>query len=371
MYKILIATLNNINSNPRPNRLLKYLYSNGFDVSLLSFYNANDFNIKFIKLNDNSLSLLSKIASAFNNNVLLNYVLNNNYKSKIINDFDIIFCCNIELLPLVFKIKNNSKVVIDLREHFPSQYDSLKWKLLYKNVYIYILKEYVVKSDKVITVGELISKEYKKEFNFDSEVLMSLPDKGEYKSEVKNKYDKIKIVHHGVGLRKRKIENMINMINYLDDKFTLDIYLVNKNRKYYDYLLNLVKDNKNVNILKPVDYNDINSMLSQYDIGLFYLENSNINLKYALPNKLFEYIQAGLCLAFSPNDEMKNIINIYDVGFVSNSFDIKELAEKINCLSDEELNRYKLNSIKAADILNVEENNKLLDNIIKILSENA
>lgn len=372
MKKILIATTNNINSNPRPNRMLSYFISKNYDVSVLSYHNTNGYNNKFVKLEKNKTYSLDKIFSSLKIFCLLDIFLKNKYKSNINNNYDIIFCCNIELLPYLFKIKQNAKIIIDLREHFPSQFNNIKWKIFNKNIHIFTLKNYVKKSDKIITVGKLISDEYKKEFGFDSEVVMSLPEKGNYTSELKKEYNKIKVVHHGVGLRKRKIENMINLMSYLDDRFELDIYLVNKNEKYYNYLLDLAKTKNNVKILKPVDYKNINIMLSKYDIGLFYLENTNVNLKYALPNKLFEYIQAGLCLTFSPNDEMKNIIDKYNVGFVSSNYDIKELAFKINNLSNDELNKYKVNSQHAAKTLNIDENNKYFDRIInKLLFENA
>ena len=118
-----------------------------------------------------------------------------------------------------------------------------------------------------------------------------------------------------------------------------------------------------------IDLNKINDTLINYDVGLIMFEPTTFNLEYSLPNKLFEFIQAGLCVVSYPLPNIKSVINEYNSGYVSENYDIKEIANKLNNLSIEEINKYKLNSISASKVLNAKENNKKLTEIIKEMVE--
>ena len=171
-----------------------------------------------------------------------------------------------------------------------------------------------------------------------------------------------------MSIQERKIENMIFLMDYLDsNKYELDLYLVNLNNNYHSKLINMVKSRKNIRIFEPVKFNEINKMLSEYDIGLVFFEPTTFSLEFSMPNKLFEMIQSGLCLAFSPSPDMKHIIDKYELGVTADDYSPKNLAEKIKSLSYEDINKYKENSRNAAEILNVETNNKRMKEIIKEL----
>ena len=75
------------------------------------------------------------------------------------------------------------------------------------------------------TVCHGIAKEYQKNFGVSAGVVYNAP-KYQPISPIKSQEDKIRLVHHGVALESRCIELMIEMVSYLDDRFTLDFYLV-------------------------------------------------------------------------------------------------------------------------------------------------
>ena len=52
------------------------------------------------------------------------------------------------------------------------------------------------------------------------------------------------------------------------------------------------------------------------DIGISLEEDLGLNYKYALPNKLFDYIQARLPVVISDLPEMKTIVTKYNIGKV-------------------------------------------------------
>ena len=89
------------------------------------------------------------------------------------------------------------------------------------------------------------------------------------------------------------------------------------------------------------------------DIGLTLDKGNNLNYKYSLPNKLFDYIQAQLPVLATDLPEVKKVIEKYDIGLITYSFDPKSISEKmIEIISDENrLVRWKKNLNLAASEL--------------------
>jgi len=98
------------------------------------------------------------------------------------------------------------------------------------------------------------------------------------------------------------------------------------------------------------------------DIGLTLDKDTNVNYRFSLPNKLFDYIHAGIAVLASNLVEVRNIVEKYQVGCITASHDPKMLATTINeMISDEsQLNRWKENARKAAKELTWENEKKKL-----------
>jgi glycosyltransferase involved in cell wall biosynthesis len=70
------------------------------------------------------------------------------------------------------------------------------------------------------------------------------------------------------------------------------------------------------------------------DLGLHPIINWNMNHYLCLPNKLFEYLQAGLPVGVSHFPEMRQIVEDYQVGFVFDPDDPQEMAKAIQAFLD-------------------------------------
>lgn len=179
-----------------------------------------------------------------------------------------------------------------------------------------------------------------------------------------------RLVHVGSAQKARELEHMITCMKMLDETFTLDFYLVannDVNRAYVMELKNYVEMEqmtKRIQFHEPVPPSRLIEEIHQYDIGIFYLNPTVENHKYALPNKLFEYIQARLAVVTTPLSSMSDIIQEYQVGATSKNYELVEFAQAISSVSSN-LAYYKEQSNKAAKILNTDTDWSEVVNFIK------
>ena len=102
---------------------------------------------------------------------------------------------------------------------------------------------------------------------------------------------------------------------------------------------------------------------SSADIGVALIQSADLSYYYSTPNKIFEYIMAGIPVIVSDFPEMRKIVSQFGVGLTVNPEDPRDIASKIKMLlEDEELyNRMARNARKAArEALNWEKEEKKL-----------
>jgi len=160
------------------------------------------------------------------------------------------------------------------------------------------------------------------------------------------------------------------MMDYLDDRYSLDLMLVPSDINYLNQLKKKANPKK-VTFIDPVPMKDIAKRINGYDIGLLFIPPTNFNYKNCVPNKLFEFIQARLAIALGPIQSSKDVILKYDLAIYSDSFNPHEMAEKVSRVSLESLKKLKQNACIASLDLNAEnETEKLLILINSILVKN-
>lgn len=254
------------------------------------------------------------------------------------------------LIPM--KSKFEFKVVYNAHEYHPLQFDSNKrWLNTIGFYYNKLYQEYLKEVDLLINVCDGIAVKCKEEFGKPSLVI---PNASWYHeiSPYFNKEDKdesqVRIIHHGLAIRERKIEYMIEAVKLLSNSYRLDLILMPGDLDYIKELKELTSGHVRINIIEPVPFDKIVPFLNKYDIGLFNLPPLTFNYRNALPNKLFEFIQARLCLVVSPSPEMKKIVERYGVGFVANGYEARDIYECLDKISLRDINECKMKSHEAA-----------------------
>ena len=88
-----------------------------------------------------------------------------------------------------------------------------------------------------------------------------------------------------------------------------------------------------VKILPPVSYAHLLEWTASADMGVIINSpDHSFNVRMSLPNKLFEYLMAGLPVLASPLDAVAQVIRRYDVGHVLLSLTPAEVGATINSL---------------------------------------
>lgn len=369
---VLVFGYHDINRDPRAFRQINWL-SKEYNVDYISVIPNKSFSANFIPLPGYTqiqkyLRILFLLMRFYRK-----YSISTNIVSALkkirLKKYDVAVAHHINLLPALFIVKENiGKIIIDAHEYYTEVYDeSFLWRMLMKPYHVWLSKNYLMHCDLLIAVNESMKIRYENEFRVKSEFLTNAVDYEEH-SPMAVDQGHIRMIHHGLASPSRKLEYMIEIMENTDFRFTLTFILLEINRsstKYVEKLKKMAEHNTNINFLPPLEMSQIIQFSNQFDIGLFFMPPTNYNEEYSLANKVFQFIQSRLMLAFSPLPEMKKIVEDYNLGIVSEDFRPIALAKKLNQLRAEDIFNYKLNSHKYAHTLSSDCNRNKFMNLVR------
>jgi hypothetical protein len=282
--------------------------------------------------------------------------------------FDLIIANDSDTWPLAVSLRGSGRVLFDAHEFPPREFEDLWWwRMLLQPCREYICRRYLRQADGVTTVCTGIAEEFDRCYGVHPAVVMNMPPV-RTAPPLPVPQDRIRLIHHGIAIRSRKIENMILALDHLDERFTLDLMLTGSDARYLAKLRHLAGSRPSVRFRTPVPMERIPEETRDYEVGLFLLEPTNFNYLHALPNKFFEFIQARLAVAIGPSPEMARLVCAHDLGVVAEDFTPAALARALQTLTPEKIAHYKQNAHRAAAILCWEhESEILLDEVRRLL----
>jgi hypothetical protein len=274
--------------------------------------------------------------------------------------FDLVIANDVAALPLALKVAVNAPVLADAHEYSPKEFDDrFLWRLLFGRYQDYLCRTYLPRAAAVTTVCQGISDAYSDNYGVAPEVILNAPAYQDIRPSPVVP-GKVRLIHHGAALRARHLELMIDLMASLDDRFTLDLMLVESDAQYMRELRERAASNARVRFVEPVRMEDIPHRINAYDVGLYLLPPSNFNHEYALPNKLFEFIQARLAIAIGPSPEMARIVRAYSLGVVAETFELRDMASALSMVTETQIETFKRSADNAANLLSFEQSGKVL-----------
>lgn len=386
ILKAIVLCLADPSGNPRPRRVIELCHTLELDVSVMGYPLTQPFYLqKHFILPSPSPSLIHKILRRLwgTAGALLPFE-----KGRIFceaqrfgfteaknpvhgEEFDLLIVEDLQLLPLAFEIRGDGKILFDAREYYPRQNEGELWfDLFERRRRTQLCRDYLTRCDAVVTVSEGLRREFLNEFGVDAKVYRSTPSYIDFPAHATNP-EKIRMIYHGAANRNRRLENLIEIVSLLDERFSLDLILTG-NPRYQQELRRKAASMERVGFPAPVPFEEIIPTIGKYDIGFFYCEPSTFNLQNCLPNKFFEFLQARLMIAIGPSPDMAELVNEYRCGVVAEEFSVQSMAKALNSLSAAKIDEYKQGSDKAARELCFEkERDKMISILNKLLGKNT
>ncbi|MDR4464350.1 MAG: hypothetical protein MRJ66_08815 [Nitrospira sp.] len=285
-------------------------------------------------------------------------------------EFDVVIANDIEALPLAIRLAERRPVILDAHEYAPKELeDQLIWRLFHKGHATYICESYVRKTVRVLTVADGIAEEYRRIYGV-KPIIINNAASSYTLAPRKTSPRPIRMVHHGHAMPSRRIENMIQIMQGLDDRFEFDFMLIPSFPQYLKRLKAQASTDRRIRFLPPVSMEQLVPFSNDYDIGLYLLQPSNFNNVHALPNKFFEFLQARLAVAIGPSPEMAQIVRQFGCGVVAEDFSAAALAHELRQLTPADIDRMKAGSDRAAQVHTAERNaEKLREVVASVMKE--
>jgi len=286
--------------------------------------------------------------------------------------FDLIIANDIETLPFSLKIASGAKVLADLHEYAPGQFeDQFIWRFFFQDFNKYLCATYLQQCDEIITASPGFVDLYKKNYSINPIVIGNETDYVELQPKPVNK-ESIRIISHGVAMPTRKLEFMIKIMDHMEARFHLDLMLIPANPGYYRRLKAMAARRSNLSIIPPVAREEIIPITNNYDLSFMIFKPVSTNMRYAMSNKFFESLQARLAIVMGTSHQPQaEILKHYGCGIVLDSYSPRRIAAQLNQLTAEQIQEFKQRAHLAAGELTSQKNMEKFGEIVTQLIKPA
>ena len=372
MKTVIVSVINDLTTDQLVHKVCTSLTKNGYRVVLVGRKQRNSLALTKRSYETKRMFLLFEKGPFFYLEFqirLFFYLLLNNADVLHANDLD-------TLMPnfLISKLKA-IKLVYDTHELF-CEVPELQNNSLKRNTWKAIERMIFPKLKNVFTVNASIAKIYQEEYNVPMHVLRNIPMLSEQqklehvpKEQLGLPNNKKIILLQGAGINiHRGAEEAVEAMQYVENAILLIIGSGDVLPQLKQMVTQLNLGSK-VMFIDKLPFDKLLQYTHHADLGLTLDKNTNMNYKFSLPNKLFDYIHAGVPVLASNLIEVKKIVLDYQVGTCINTHEPKHIAETINNIFSNEakLAEWKENTKKVAEILNWEHEEQKLKSVYEHL----
>lgn len=180
------------------------------------------------------------------------------------------------------------------------------------------------------TVCQSIANYYKERYNISFKVLRNVPLSQPYvRADKFNWTNKKVILYQGAVNEGRGIEWIIRAMQFIDNAIFVVIGKGDKDQEVRN-LANELNVNDKVKFLGFKCFSELFEYTNSADLGVCLLEEKGLSYYYALPNRIFDFMQAHVPMLATGFPEIKRVLETEHTGICINHYEPEYLAEVIN-----------------------------------------
>ena len=352
--RVIISVTNDIVFDQRVNRVTGTLLQEGADILVVGRQFDNSMSCNHLSYPVKRFRMIfnkGPLMYAFFNIRLFLYLL--------FRKVDILLANDLDTLLANFLVSRIRKVTLiyDSHEYFTGV-PEIQNRPFVRKVWQTIERWIFPKLKHIYTVNQSIARIYEKKYNVNVEVVRNVSYKWNRSENCSRKRlglpaNRFIVILQGSGINiDRGAEEAVLSMQYLDNT----ILLIIGDGDIVKNLKQMVSEQgleSKVKFMEKVPYNILMNFTCAADVGITLDKATNLNYKYSLPNKLFDYIQAGVPVLASQIVEVENIIKSYNIGDIIDNHNPEHIASKLkNMLSDmDRMQLWKKNLHKAREEL--------------------
>ena len=354
MKKAIVSVINDLVTDQRVDKTCNLLAELGFNVLLVGRVLRNSPPLPPRKYSMHRMRLLFRKGPIFYaefNFRLFFFLVFRKARLLVANDLD-------TLLPnyIVSRIRKTS-LVCDSHELFTETPEVIQRKFV-RNTWMRIERTIFPRLEDLITVSDSIAGIFTERYGIPVTVVRNIPPSRKH-STPKNRAalnlpeGKKILVMQGSGINiQRGAEELVEAMQYLEDCHLLiigggDVIADLRNKVDTDKL------DDRITFFPRMPVEQLYQYTVNADLGLSIDKDTNPNYRYSLPNKLFDYIHAGIPVLTSPLVEVRKIVDQYQIGLTIENHEPQHIAQRVRmALSDKkQLEKWKENLKFAAEEL--------------------
>lgn len=365
MKKVIISVSNDLATDQRVQRHISVLLEEGYQVKFIGRKQPQSLDFAPGNYQVKRFTLWFNRGFMFYANLNLRlffYLLFNKADLYFSNDLD-------TLLPNYLVSKLYGKPLIyDSHEYFTGV-PEIQNRNLVKQVWSSLEAAIYPKLKHLITVNESIADLYERDYALRPRVIRNvsskaLPDKISSRTELNLPEHAFLIINQGSGINvDRGMEEMLEALKLLP--VNVHFVLVGKGDVLAQLKEKAQKDclQDRIHFIPPQAYLNMLQYTLNADLGISLDKDTNINYRYSLPNKIFDYMKCGIPLLVSNLKESSALVSQYNIGRIT-SVDAREIAAAVLKFCEEGKEQYQANLKIAAAENNWEKESQVLREIL-------
>ena len=248
-----------------------------------------------------------------------------------------------------------AKFVVDCHEYAAGEYShDPEWTKTTRPYVVAVEDYYLQRADLVTTVCEGIAGLLNEEHALQRPAVVVRGVAFNNPQPYREPGERITVLYHGGIWPERQLHVALESMPLWREEF--DLVLRGDGDPAYIAELNRLAAEKGlahrVSIVPAVPFDEIVPQANKADIGYFSYANFSPQSEFALPNKFFEYVMAGLALCVLDLTEMGRLVRRYEFGKLIPEHTPEAIAATINSFTRAEIARCKRASLRAAQELN-------------------